>query len=161
MHQLHRVAASSASCWCAIGVHASSTAARLVAAQAVFRSVNRMLLDTATSEFFFCCDWFEDPAAFQELFRPVLDMVEADQAASVNVRSPCSALCNCLWRIESLSSKHVCKALGVLRCMHLSHLNSPAQPWPYAKVAQHVPFFLVAKPQKVQDTTDCFMTLRT
>ena len=55
--------------------------------QAVFRSVNRLLLDTATSEYLFCCDFFSDDGAFMDLFQPTLAMVEAALAVQLQVRA--------------------------------------------------------------------------
>lgn len=49
--------------------------------EVVFRNVHKLLMDTATSEFFFCCDFFEDEAAFRELFAPIItSVVESDLA---------------------------------------------------------------------------------
>eukprot|EP00884_Botryococcus_braunii_P014708 jgi/Botrbrau1/23238/Bobra.0041s0074.1 len=42
-----------------------------------FRSVNKLVMDTATSEYLFCCDFFQDDTVFNELFAPTLAVVES------------------------------------------------------------------------------------
>lgn len=66
--------------------------------QAVFRSVNRLLLDTATSEYLFCCDFFSDDGAFMDLFQPTLQTVEAALAVQLQV-SWCAASFLCAWNV--------------------------------------------------------------
>ena len=58
-------------------------------AQALFRSVNKLLMDTATAEYLFCCDFFQEDAVFAELFAATLAVVEAALAASLQARGPC------------------------------------------------------------------------
>lgn len=52
----------------------------------LFRSVNKLLMDTATSEYLFCADFFAEDAVFHELFGASLAVVEAHLAATVQVR---------------------------------------------------------------------------
>jgi hypothetical protein len=40
--------------------------------------VHKLLVDTASSEFLFCLDFWEEEAAFRELFGPVVAVVEGD-----------------------------------------------------------------------------------
>ncbi|KAJ9512046.1 hypothetical protein QJQ45_004603 [Haematococcus lacustris] len=51
--------------------------------EVIFRSVHKLLLDTASSEFFFCLDFFEEEGVFKELFAAMIQVVEADLAAAV------------------------------------------------------------------------------
>jgi hypothetical protein len=44
--------------------------------QVLFRSVHKLLMDTATSEYLFCTDFFGEGAVFQELFQATLSVVE-------------------------------------------------------------------------------------
>lgn len=53
--------------------------------QVVFRNVHKLLMDTATSEFFFALDFFEDESVFRELLAPIVAVVEQDLAAAVQV----------------------------------------------------------------------------
>ena len=55
-------------------------------AQAVFSSVNRLLLDTATSEWLFCTDFFAEDGVFLDLFGPTQQLVEAGLAAQLLVQ---------------------------------------------------------------------------
>ena len=57
--------------------------------QVLFRSVNKLLMDTATSEYLFCADFFGEAAVFHELFGPTLSAVEAHLSAAVQVRAIC------------------------------------------------------------------------
>lgn len=59
-----------------------------VPAQAIFRSVSKLLMDTATSEYLFCCSFFQDDAIFHELFVATLTVVESSLAAMLQVRAP-------------------------------------------------------------------------
>lgn len=43
-------------------------------------------MDTATSEYLFCCDFFEDESVFRELFAPIVSVVEGDLANALQVR---------------------------------------------------------------------------
>lgn len=51
----------------------------------LFRSVNKLLMDTATSEYLFCSDFFQEPAVFHELFAATLQVVESALAAQLQV----------------------------------------------------------------------------
>ena len=59
-----------------------------VVAQVIFRNVHKLLVDTATSEYLFCLDFWEDESIFQELFVPIVQVVEGDLATAVQVRPP-------------------------------------------------------------------------
>ena len=65
--------------------------------QLLFRSVNKLLMDTATSEYLFCSDFFQEAAVFHELFAPTLQVVESALAATLQVGPPavlcCAVLC--------------------------------------------------------------------
>lgn len=50
------------------------------------RNVHKLLMDTATSEYLFCCDFFEDESVFRELFAPIVSVVEGDLANALQVR---------------------------------------------------------------------------
>lgn len=54
-----------------------------ITAQVIFRSVNKLLMDTATSEYLFCADFFAEDAVFHELFAATLAAVESHLATSV------------------------------------------------------------------------------
>ena len=54
-------------------------------AQVLFRSVNKLLMDTATAEYLFCCDFFQEDTIFSELFTATLAVVESSLAASIQV----------------------------------------------------------------------------
>ena len=59
--------------------------------QVVFRSVNKLLMDTATSEYLFCADFFAEDAVFHELLAATLAAVESNLATSVQASdSTCS-----------------------------------------------------------------------
>lgn len=51
--------------------------------EVIFRNVHKLLMDTATTEFFFCCDFFEDEGAFRDLFSPIVSVVEGDLASAL------------------------------------------------------------------------------
>jgi hypothetical protein len=57
----------------------------LPAAQVIFRNVHKLLVDTASSEFLFCLDFWEDESVFKELFGPVVAVVESDLATQLQV----------------------------------------------------------------------------
>ena len=63
--------------------------------QLLFRSVNKLLMDTATSEYLFCSDFFQEAAVFHELFAPTLRVVESALAATLPVSCVlcCAVLC--------------------------------------------------------------------
>ena len=50
--------------------------------------MNRLLLDTATSEWLFCSDFFAEDGVFLDLFAPTQQMVEAGLAAQLQVARP-------------------------------------------------------------------------
>jgi hypothetical protein len=57
--------------------------------QVIFRNVNKLLVDTATSEYVFCCDFFDDDEGlpvFKDLFAPIVAVVESDLAHSLQAR---------------------------------------------------------------------------
>jgi hypothetical protein len=47
--------------------------------------VHKLLVDTASSEFLFCLDFWDDETVFKELFSPVVAVVEGDLAQAVQV----------------------------------------------------------------------------
>lgn len=61
---------------------------RLDVVQVLFRSVNKLLMDTATAEYLFCCDFFQEDTIFSELFAATLTVVEAALSASLQVNTP-------------------------------------------------------------------------
>lgn len=63
--------------------------------QIIFRSVNKLLMDTATSEYLFCCDFFQDDTVFTHLFAPTLTVVEAAFSSQLQVPSPASCSASC------------------------------------------------------------------
>lgn len=72
--------------------------------QVIFRNVHKLLVDTATSEFLFCLDFWEDEAVFKELFAPVVAVVEGDLTEQLQVRHMvtwlmliCHAYMTCLY----------------------------------------------------------------
>ena len=64
--------------------------------QVLFRSANKLLMDTATSEYLFCADFFSESAIFHELFAATLAAVGAHLASSVQV-TPGPRLGGGLW----------------------------------------------------------------
>ncbi len=58
--------------------------------QVIFRNVHKLLLDTATSEYLFCCDFFDEDEGlpvFRDLFAPIVGVVESDLAHNLQVRT--------------------------------------------------------------------------
>lgn len=53
--------------------------------QVLFRSVNKLLMDTATTEYLFCCDFFQEDGVFHELFASTLAVVEGALSSSLQV----------------------------------------------------------------------------
>ncbi|KAK9819744.1 hypothetical protein WJX72_001832 [[Myrmecia] bisecta] len=51
--------------------------------EVLFRSVHKLLMDTATSEYLFCCEFFQEDAVFHELFAATLTVVESSLAATL------------------------------------------------------------------------------
>lgn len=47
--------------------------------------MHKLLVDTASSEFLFCLDFWEDESVFKELFGPVVAVVEADLTTQLQV----------------------------------------------------------------------------
>eukprot|EP00958_Prasinococcus_capsulatus_P017996 scaffold2075_cov444-Prasinococcus_capsulatus_cf.AAC.4 len=60
----------------AIIPHVAESHGRKFPYEELFRSVNKLLLDTATSEYLFCNDFFGDDLAFRDLFAGPLGVVE-------------------------------------------------------------------------------------
>jgi len=63
----------------------------LLGMQVLFRSVNKLLMDTATSEYLFCADFFGEDAIFHELFALTLTAVETHLSTTVQV--PAASCC--------------------------------------------------------------------
>ncbi len=55
--------------------------------QVLFRSLNKLLMDTATSEYLFCLEFFQDQAVFSELFAATLSVVEGSLNIQLVVRT--------------------------------------------------------------------------
>lgn len=47
--------------------------------------MHKLLVDTATAEYFFCLDFFEDESVFRELFAPIVAVIETDLANALQV----------------------------------------------------------------------------
>jgi hypothetical protein len=97
----------------------------------IFRNVHKLLVDTASSEFLFCLDFWEDEAVFKELFGPVVGVVEAD--LSTQLQEQTDLLCVLL--MIRLNAEH--RALMVARrvpCLddYLDRVNLLL--WPRFKV---------------------------
>lgn len=64
--------------------------------QMLFRSVNKLLIDTATTEYLFCVEFFQEDAVFNELFAASLAVVEsalsAQLQAGLHAQADCQAL---------------------------------------------------------------------
>ena len=79
--------------------------------QILFRSANKLLMDTATSEFLFCADFFSESAIFHELFSATSLQVYMPNLWLVLVacpwRAPMQGQCSCPW--------HPCSCL--LQCL--------------------------------------------
>ncbi|KAK9786909.1 hypothetical protein WJX73_004682 [Symbiochloris irregularis] len=61
----------------------AETEGRRFPIEMLFRSVNKLLMDTATTEYLFCCEFFQDDSVFSELFQATLTVVEGDLAAQL------------------------------------------------------------------------------
>ena len=59
----------------AIVPHIAESEGKKFPYEVLFRSLYRLLLDTATSEYLFCTDFWGDTAVFDELIAPVLDAI--------------------------------------------------------------------------------------
>eukprot|EP00210_Caulerpa_lentillifera_P001709 g1642.t1 len=46
--------------------------------EVIFRNVHKLLMDTATTEYLFCCDFFNESEIFKELFQPIIAVVEGE-----------------------------------------------------------------------------------
>ena len=106
--------------------------------QLLFRSVNKLLMDTATSEYLFCSDFFQEAAVFHELFAPTLQVVESALAATLPVSmsyiAPCSpvpfcpelfvlvlqAVVICFWPCRSYAT--TCAVLFDKLCCHAQQI---------------------------------------
>lgn len=53
--------------------------------QVMFRNVHKLLMDTATTEYLFCMDFFVEDAVFKELFAPIVAVVESYFSGVVQV----------------------------------------------------------------------------
>ena len=53
--------------------------------QVLFRSVHKLLMDTSTSEYLFCTEFFQDDSVYHELMAPALGVVESSLAAQLQV----------------------------------------------------------------------------
>ena len=53
--------------------------------QVLFRSVNKLLMDTSTSEYLFCIDFFQEDSVYHELIAPTLGVIEAALSAQLQV----------------------------------------------------------------------------
>jgi len=60
----------------AIIPHVAEAASAQYPYELLFRSVHKLLMDTATSEYLFCTDFFGEGAVFHELFQATLSVVE-------------------------------------------------------------------------------------
>ena len=61
--------------------------------QMLFRSVNKLLMDTATTEYLFCCEFFQEDGVFAELFAATLAVVEGALSAQLQVGPVLYTLC--------------------------------------------------------------------
>lgn len=68
--------------------------------QVVFRSVNKLLMDTSTSEYLFCLDFFQDESVYHELIAPTLTVVEGSLTAQVQVRWFAASCSQCLCQLS-------------------------------------------------------------
>lgn len=53
--------------------------------QVIFRNVHKLLADTASAEFLFCLDFWEDEPLFRELVGPIVAVVEGDLQTQLQV----------------------------------------------------------------------------
>ncbi|CAL5229904.1 g13324 [Coccomyxa viridis] len=67
----------------AIIPHVAEAESKKAPFEVLFRSVNKLLMDTATAEYLFCCDFFQEDTIFSELFTTTLAVVESSLAASI------------------------------------------------------------------------------
>ena len=64
---------------------AEQHAADACTVQVLFRSVNKLLMDTSTSEYLFCIDFFQEDSPYHELIAPNLITIETALAAHLQV----------------------------------------------------------------------------
>ncbi|MEW5309332.1 MAG: hypothetical protein WDW38_001227 [Sanguina aurantia] len=84
MFQLgERASVLNASSQAAIIPHMAEYEGKKFPYEVVFRNVHKLLMDTATSEFFFALDFFGDESVWRELLAPIIAVVEQDLAAAV------------------------------------------------------------------------------
>ena len=72
--------------------HAAEAAGARWPYEEVFRSVHKLLLDTATAEYLFCLDFWDDEALFARCLRPAARLVEEDLRAQVAAQGDCLGL---------------------------------------------------------------------
>ena len=63
--------------------------------QSIFRSMHKLLMDTSTSEYLFCIEFFQDDSVYQELIAPTQAVVESALAQQLQVgfhKSPSRSL---------------------------------------------------------------------
>ena len=53
--------------------------------QVLFRSLHRLLMDTAAHEYLFCLELWGEEGPYRELFSPILSFVETSLAAALQV----------------------------------------------------------------------------
>ena len=63
--------------------------------QVLFRSVNKLLMDTSTSEYLFCIDFFQEDLVYHELIASTLSVIEAALTAQLQV-NPTTFILICL-----------------------------------------------------------------
>mmetsp|Transcript_23537 Transcript_23537/g.64882 ORF Transcript_23537/g.64882 Transcript_23537/m.64882 type:complete len:760 (+) Transcript_23537:107-2386(+) len=68
----------------AVVPHMADAQGRRFLYEAIFRNVHKLLIDTATSEFFFCREFFNDDSVYKDLFVPIVQVVEGDLAESLH-----------------------------------------------------------------------------
>ena len=51
----------------------------------LFRSLQKLLMDTAAHEYLFCCDFWGEDSVYQDLFQQVLAFVETSLSAILQV----------------------------------------------------------------------------
>jgi len=78
----------------AVVPHAAEAAGRRWPYEVVFRSVHKLLCDTATAEYLFCADFWDDDdgSVFRECLRPAAQLVEDDLRAQVAAQGDCLGL---------------------------------------------------------------------
>ncbi|KAG1668944.1 hypothetical protein FOA52_000988 [Chlamydomonas sp. UWO 241] len=80
--------------------HVAENAGAKLPYEVIFRSVHKLLMDTATSEHFFCVDFFADGPAFKELLVPVVAVVEAALAQAMTATTTNWDMVGCLLMIR-------------------------------------------------------------